>query len=59
MMNNDRGRGATGPKKPNLIVDRYCISPQLAPSVLSPSEKRMFIETENYHEGKKSKGGRK
>lgn len=32
MMSNDRGRGGTGPKKPNKTVDRYGISPQLAPA---------------------------
>lgn len=31
MMNNDRGRGGTGPRKPEKIVPRYGISPQLAP----------------------------
>ncbi len=31
MMSNDRGRGGTGPRKPDKVVDRYGISPQLAP----------------------------
>lgn len=39
MMSNDRGRGGTGPKKPNKIVDRYGISPQLAPPRLTAADK--------------------
>lgn len=39
MMNNDRGRGGTGPKKPNVTVDRYGISPQLAPPRLTAMDK--------------------
>ena len=39
MMINDRGRGGTGPKKPDKIVERYGISPQLAPP--TPSAKSM------------------
>ena len=31
MMSNDRGRGGTGPRKPDKVVERYGISPQLAP----------------------------
>ncbi|MFA5898361.1 MAG: hypothetical protein WC829_04530 [Hyphomicrobium sp.] len=30
-MNNDRGRGGTGPRKPEKTVERYGISPQMAP----------------------------
>lgn len=49
-----RGWGAAQSRnKPDKIVDRYCISPQLAPSVLSPRDKKMFAETEAYHEGKR------
>lgn len=59
MMSNDRGRGGTGPRKPDKVVDRYCISPQLAPPVLSPRDKRMFLRTEDYHAGRGSKGDRK
>lgn len=40
MMINDRGRGGTGPKKPDKIVDRYGISPQLAPPRLTPMDKK-------------------
>lgn len=39
MMSNDRGRGGTGPKKPNKIVDRYGISPQLAPPRMTSTDK--------------------
>jgi hypothetical protein len=39
MMNNDRGRGGTGPKKDGKTVDRYGISPQLAPVNLTPMDK--------------------
>lgn len=39
MMSNDRGRGGTGPKKPNVTVDRYGISPQLAPVGITPATK--------------------
>lgn len=49
MMNNDRGRGASGPKKPDNCVPRICISPQLAPPVLTPAAKKMFARTEDYH----------
>ena len=49
MMNNDRGRGASGPKKPAPETPRLCISPQLAPSMLSPQQKKAFANTESYH----------
>lgn len=52
MMNNDRGRGGTGPKKPQTIVDRYCISPQLAPPLVTPASKKMFARSEDYHDSK-------
>lgn len=38
-MNNDRGRGASGPKKPETMVPRYGVSPQLAPPVGSAQDK--------------------
>lgn len=59
MMNNDRGRGGTGPRKPNPIIPRYCISPQLAPPVLSPEAKKMFARTEDYHSTGTGKTDRK
>jgi len=39
MMNNDRGRGASGPRKDSKIVERYGISPQLAPVRNTPMTK--------------------
>lgn len=42
MMNNDRGRGASGPKKDTKIVERYGISPQLAPVRNTPATKEML-----------------
>ncbi len=39
MMNNDRGRGGTGPRKEGKIVERYGISPQLAPVRNTPMSK--------------------
>lgn len=43
MMTNDRGRGGTGPKKAGKTVERYGISPQLAP----PNNTRMSKECLN------------
>lgn len=39
MMNNDRGRGGTGPRKPDKVVERYGISPQLAPPRMTAMDK--------------------
>lgn len=39
MMNNDRGRGGTGPKKESKIIPRYSISPQLAPPRMTATDK--------------------
>lgn len=39
VMSNDRGRGGTGPKMRNNVVERYGISPQLAPPRLTPDDK--------------------
>lgn len=49
MMNNDRGRGASGPKKPAPMTPRLCLSPQLAPSMASAAQKKAFANTESYH----------
>lgn len=49
MMNNDRGRGASGPKKPATMTPRECISPQLAPPMVTPASKKAFAQTEAYH----------
>lgn len=49
-----RGWGAAaGKNKPDKIVDRYCLSPQLAPPMVNAREKAAFAASENYHEGKK------
>lgn len=40
MMSNDRGRGASGPRKPDKVVPRYGVSPQLAPPRLTPMDKK-------------------
>lgn len=40
MMINERGRGGTGPLKPDKVVDRYGISPQLAPPRGSAMDKK-------------------
>lgn len=42
MMNNDRGRGASGPKKDAKVVERYGISPQLAPVRNTSATKEML-----------------
>lgn len=48
-----RGFGAA--RKPADVkpIDRYCISPQLAPSTLTPAAKKAFAGAENYHDGRK------
>jgi hypothetical protein len=44
-----RGYGlAKGAKQPDPIPG-YCISPQLAPAILSPAQKKIFADTQNYH----------
>jgi hypothetical protein len=49
-----RGWGAAQSRnKPDKIVDRYCISPQLAPPMVTPAEKKAFAASENYHEGRR------
>jgi len=40
MMNNDRGRGASGPKKKSKHVPRYGISPQMAPTYSTPAQQK-------------------
>lgn len=42
MMSNDRGRGGTGPRKPDKMVPRYGISPQLAPPRMTAADKKCF-----------------
>jgi hypothetical protein len=38
MMNNDRGRGASGPKKPAPETPRYGISSNMAPPSSTPAD---------------------
>jgi hypothetical protein len=55
-----RGFGAA--RKPANVapIDRYCISPQLAPSTLSAKDKAVFARSEDYHAGRIAKdSGRK
>jgi len=53
MSDVNRGYGAARPRPVAAPKPPYCISPQLAPPVLSPASKKMFAGTEDYH--KKSK----
>lgn len=41
------GAARKPPNKPQ--IDRYCVSPQLAPSPLTPQAKKAFASSENYH----------
>ena len=52
--------GLRAAPKPRVHIDRYCISPQLAPSTLTPEAKKLYAEAENYHAGRAVKdSGRK
>jgi len=45
-----RGWGAASSRnKPDKIVDRYCLSPQLAPPLVTPRSKKLFAASEDYH----------
>lgn len=45
-----RGWGIAKPtSKPTKLMDRYCISPQLAPPPVDPATKKMFAKSEDYH----------
>lgn len=35
-----RGWGAAGPPKPTTVVERYGISPQIAPARMTPMDKK-------------------
>jgi len=50
-----KGFGAARRPAPDKPIDRYCISPQLAPSTLTPAEKKLYAEAENYHPGRAGK----
>lgn len=45
-----KGFGAARkPSRTGPQADRYCISPQLAPSVVTPTSKKLFMQSEDYH----------
>ena len=45
-----RGWGAAQARnKPTKVTEPYCISPQLAPPVVTPKSKEMFLKSEDYH----------
>lgn len=45
-----RGWGAAdGKNKPTKVTPRLCVSPQLAPPILSPANKKAMAATEDYH----------
>lgn len=45
-----RGWGAAQSRnKPTKVVEPHCISPQLAPPVVTPASKAIFMKTEDYH----------
>lgn len=48
-------------RKPKKVapIDPYCISPQLAPPVVTPESKKMFLRSEDYHAGRMGKADRK
>lgn len=54
-----RGFGAARKPKDVAPIDRYCISPQLAPPALSPSAKAVFARSEDYHAALAKKDARK
>ena len=54
-----RGFGAARKPADKAPIDRYCISPQLAPSVLSPRDKTLFARSEDYHAAAEQKDARK
>lgn len=39
-----RKPSTTGP-----VQDRYCLSPQLAPPMVTPASKKAFAQSEDYH----------
>lgn len=50
-----KGFGAARKTADKAPIGRYCISPQLAPSMLTPREKEAYASSENYHAGRKGK----
>lgn len=50
-----KGFGAARKPKDVAPIDRYCISPQLAPPYSDKREQRAMAESENYHASKDSR----
>lgn len=48
-----KGFGAARKPKDVAPIDRYCISPQLAPPYSDRREQRAMAASENYHAGRK------
>lgn len=49
------GFGAARKPKDVAPIPRYCISPQLAPSVLTPAGKKAYASSEDYHVGRSAR----
>lgn len=49
------GFGAARKPKDVAPIPRYCVSPQLAPSMVSARDKAVYAKTEDYHAGRKGK----
>ena len=45
-----KGFGAARKPVPDKPIAPYCISPQLAPPMLSAESKKMFARSEDYHD---------
>lgn len=55
-----KGFGAARVPAKTAPIDRFCISPQLAPPALSAKDKAVFARSEDYHAGRAPKdSGRK
>ena len=54
-MMQSRGWGAMKPLEKRPVVDRYCMSPQIAPPYFNAEQKAKFATEDDYHEGRKQK----
>jgi hypothetical protein len=52
-MMKSRGMGAMRPIKESTPIDRYCMSPQIAPPYFNAEQKAKFATEDDYHEGRK------
>jgi hypothetical protein len=43
------------PLEKRHVVDRYCMSPQIAPPYFNAEQKAKFATEDDYHEGRKQK----